>query len=130
MRNMSTSVKVDQIVAFACGSLVRWRDLVPSTAVQHALALTVSKALTEKQGTGSVSCFAQDPAYNAIDKSILGELGIEVLDDPDGFIAVDDASIVISIAPDVPVKQIISDLAKPAAIIWYRVDLNDFSDSL
>ena len=126
LQNIPTSVKVERIVALSCGSVARDRS-----SVQHALALTISKALTAKQSeTESVPCYAQDPCYSSVDESLLAEFGIDVLDDPDGFLAVDDSSIVLSIASDAPVKQIIVDLAKPAAIIWDKVDLDDTSDSL
>lgn len=60
----------------------------------------------------------QDPAYNEVDKSVLGDRGMEFLDDPDGFLEVDEASIVVSFTADVPVKEIVLENAKPAIIIW------------
>ncbi len=44
---------------------------------------------------------------------------IKVLDHPiSGFLEVDEASVVVSIAPNVPVKQIVSDISTPAMILW------------
>lgn len=67
---------------------------------------------------GGPPCYIQDPVYNEIDKSILGGLGMVVLDDPNGFLEVDENSFVVSIAANVPVKEIILENAKPAIVIW------------
>jgi hypothetical protein len=56
---------------------------------------------------------------------ILRENGITVLDDPEGFLEVDDSTLVISCAAQVPVKQITLDLARPAAMIWDRIKGHD-----
>ncbi|KAJ6573678.1 hypothetical protein B0H10DRAFT_1705766, partial [Mycena sp. CBHHK59/15] len=63
-----------------------------------------------------VLCFAQDPIYSVIDKQLLAQHNIACCDDPRGFLEVDKWSLVISIAPNIPVKQIITDLARPAVI--------------
>ncbi|CAK7218523.1 hypothetical protein SCUCBS95973_003517 [Sporothrix curviconia] len=69
----------------------------------------------------TVDCFAQDPAYDAADRAVLAMEGISVLEDPYGFLAVDETSVVISVAPSVPVRQIVADIARPAAMIWGRI---------
>jgi hypothetical protein len=130
LQNLPPSSKVGRIVAFSCGSITRDRfKSAPRSSVQHALALTVSKVLTARQ-IEHVPCYAQDPCYGLNDEALLTEWCIDILDDPDGFLAVDRSTFVISIASDSPVRQIIADLAKPAAIIWDRVDLDDAPDSL
>lgn len=68
-----------------------------------------------------ITCYVQDPAYSDIDKSLLEGYKITALDDPKAFLAVDDATVVVSCAADVSVRQIISDLARPAILIWDRV---------
>ncbi len=60
-------------------------------------------------------------AYVDTDKEVLGRVGVTVVDDPRGFLEVDDNSVVICVAPNVPVKQIIADIARPAVLIWNRV---------
>jgi hypothetical protein len=88
--------------------------------------LTLYNALRKTQeGMHSIICYAQDPAYTTNDKVILGELGITVLDDPGAFLKVDNSTIVISCAPEVPIKQIISELAHPVAILCDRVREQD-----
>jgi hypothetical protein len=67
----------------------------------------------------------QDPWYTTIDKEILRKAGLEVIDDPCGWLEVDEQSVVLSIAPNVSTKEIIADLARPAIVIWCRItDLN------
>ncbi|KIH93036.1 hypothetical protein SPBR_02633 [Sporothrix brasiliensis 5110] len=69
----------------------------------------------------AVDCFAQDPAYDAADRAVLAMEGVSVLEDPYGFLAVDETTVVISVAPSVPVRQIVTDIARPAAMIWGRI---------
>ncbi len=130
---------IRKIVAFACSSMTEEREGGSARhAVQHAMMMTVRDVLERMQNAGSesdldqvdqaektdrvtVQCFAQDPAYDAVDRALLAEEGVAVLDDPHGFLAVDETSFVISVAPSVPVRQIVADIARPAAMIWGRV---------
>ncbi|KAL1842122.1 hypothetical protein VTJ49DRAFT_6001 [Mycothermus thermophilus] len=66
-------------------------------------------------------CIVQDPVYTPVDKQVLAEAGITVVDDPRAFLAVDEASVLVSINPDVPVRQIVADIARPAVMVWNRV---------
>jgi hypothetical protein len=114
---------VKQIVAFACGSIKFDATMEPldrRSMYQHGLLLTIRKVLKEKQSLGDpldISTWVQDPEYYAIDTSILTECGVSTLDNPDGFLKVDDSTMVLSFAPDVPIKQIITDISRPAAMI-------------
>lgn len=76
--------------------------------------------LQEKFGK-PINCVAQDPAYTAADKMILLSLGIAVVDDPQGFLGVTNDSVVLSFCPNVPVRQIITDIARPAILAWDTV---------
>ena len=100
------------------------RSLAP--AYQHALILTMRDILENRPGQSSeqaenIQCFAQDPLYTEADDAALGNAGITVLRDPRAFLEVDDQTLVISFAPNVPVRQIIADIARPAIMIWDRV---------
>ncbi|KAJ5817588.1 hypothetical protein N7447_007596 [Penicillium robsamsonii] len=134
---LSSSAKnheIDKIVTFALGTMSHqcfnengsletsagW-----SSALQHALLVTVMEWLKERDHKEKVLCYSQDPAYTEVDKKILDEEGIEVIDDPRGWLEVDEHSVVLSIAPNVPVKEIITDIARPAVIIWCRVEFYD-----
>jgi SRR1 len=129
---LPTPIKATKIVAFACGSITENSEsLARCSAFQHALILTLRKVLSQKQShLNDLTCYAQEPAYSSTDKSVLEEFGIKVVDDPEGFLMVDDSAVVLSFAPGIPVKQIVSDLANPAAMIWDAVDLNNPVDSL
>ena len=120
---MSTPVPyhVSRIVAFACASLAvkKPEDLSRRQAYQHALILTLRDILHDKQGgMREISCFAQDPAYTTKDDKILKDHGITILEHPGGFLEVDDATVVLSFAPEVCVKQVVVDIAQPPLIIW------------
>ncbi|OHE93734.1 hypothetical protein CORC01_10961 [Colletotrichum orchidophilum] len=87
---------------------------------QHAAALSMAQALSR---TGrKIPCYSQEPEYSLECRKILGGLGITVLDGHKGFLEVDDSTLVLSISPTIPVKQIITDLARPAMIIWDVTD--------
>jgi hypothetical protein len=129
---------VKQIVAFACGTMEDEPELKRQdrrSMYQHSLLLTLRKFLQGKQSLGdppSIQIWVQDPEYCAIDTSILAESEVSTLDDPDGFLKVDDSTMVLSFAPNIAIKQIITDICRPAAIIWYRVEEkvveNDFME--
>lgn len=116
--------KVNKIVAFACCTMAAGGTLKHSMtfATQHAMILSLRHLFSERSN-GEISCFAQDPAYTPIDVTVLGSSGITVLPNPKGFLEVDDSTIVISMAPNVPVRQIIADIARPAVLIWNAVEV-------
>jgi hypothetical protein len=100
-------------------------DAAGSSIAQHSLMLAVRdllQAAAADAGRSKVECYAQDPAYMEVDKRLLGEEGVTVLEDPRGFLEVDDTSVVISTSPNVPVRQIVADIARPAVLIWDEVD--------
>jgi hypothetical protein len=70
----------------------------------------------------SIECFAQDPIYHEIDQSILKQHSIITVEDPQGFLLAESSSVIVSISADAPVKQIITDISRPAMIIWDRVE--------
>lgn len=115
---------VRKIVAFAC-STMRWGDKVRHRSiVQHALILTIRDCLTkhiQSDNLGIVECYVQDPTYTSTDRQVLEDYGITVLDDPRGFLEIDEETIVLSHAPDIPVRQITADLTRPAMMIWDKV---------
>lgn len=68
-----------------------------------------------------ILCYAQDPVFKDIDKEILQEHGITVLDNPHGFLEMDEDTVIISKFPDVPIRSITADLTQPAIMIWNKV---------
>jgi hypothetical protein len=126
--------EIDKVIAFSLGTMSRqhfnedgslymrsgWRS-----ASQHALLVTVMEWMKERDHKEKVLCYSQEPAYSEVDKKILDEVGIEVIEDPRGWLEVDEHSIVLSIASNVPSKEIIADISRPAVIIWCRVEFCD-----
>lgn len=98
---------------------------------QHALLLSICKLLNYKQHDVSpypISAWAQDPAYGPVDATVLAESGISLLENPDGFLKTDDSTIVLSFAPDIPVRQIITEISRPAAMLWNKLIENEADD--
>ncbi|KAI1483121.1 hypothetical protein F4774DRAFT_427543 [Daldinia eschscholtzii] len=134
---------VKKIVAVALGTLANGSKVSRPSIVQHALTLSLQQMLSKmktpdnriigifqsirdsvlrnKIAKPPMLCFAQDPAYLPRDKAVLAELGITVLEDPWAFLEVDDTSLVVSVDPNIPVRQIIADIARPVAIIQHRM---------
>jgi hypothetical protein len=110
---------INKIVGYALGSYYAFGKVWEKRSLlQHALILLLRDILSFNDGRGEVKCFLQDPIYDLEEKKTHEALGMTVVDDPEGFLIVDDESVVVSIAPNVPVKQIVLDLCRPAGIIW------------
>lgn len=120
----TTPDKMTKLVAFACGTMLD-SDIDPDqrSISQHALILTVKSILQTKNAPADaeIKCYAQDPKYSDADRTAIEEAGIQVLEDPHGFLEVDDSSVVLSFSPHVPVRQIVADLARPAIMIWNKI---------
>lgn len=115
--------KITKVVAFACFSMSGREVLHEHSITQHALILTIINVLQRKGFTvdGDIRCYTQDPVYTDVDRAVLESHGIHVLEDPHGFLEVDDSSVVISFSPNVPVRQIVTDVARPAIMLWNKV---------
>lgn len=111
---------VNKAIGVACGSLEYESEDMHRSAIQHALLLSIRDHLSVKNECAGIQCYSQEPEYSVKEKQALKEAGITVLVDPKAFLEVDDASIVVSICPDIPVMQIIAEIARPAAIIWWE----------
>lgn len=113
---------IDKIIGFGLGVLTMEAGCndddgwVKRCSEQHALMLTLAKMLQEHTGN-SVKCFAQDPAYSNTCKDILGKRDVDIVHGDTGFLLVDENSIVLSFSPNVPVRQVIADLARPAMMV-------------
>ncbi|THD00079.1 hypothetical protein EYZ11_000404 [Aspergillus tanneri] len=141
LSTLTLSVPVNKIVCFALGSLASRSDSHPSgssdedwhvtrahaqhAAIESMVSVLSARGMVQSEG---VRCFAQDPAYDAVDKEFLREIGIVVLEDPKGFLEVDSNTLVFSVSPNVPVKQIVADLQWPAAMVWNTVSLAEKED--
>ncbi|KAE8372326.1 hypothetical protein BDV26DRAFT_286050 [Aspergillus bertholletiae] len=113
---------VTKIVCLAFGTILprsidHWDH---KSEFKYALALSLRDVMNKRQRdtTGEIKCYAQDPAYTEIDKSILENYGITILEDPAAFAQIDESTIVLTFAPGVPVRQLVADIARPAMMIW------------
>lgn len=113
--------RCEKVIGFCLGPMPQpvneaWKN---APAYQHALLLALHELLTRHQGySAEVDIFAQDSAYTEVDQLVLRNHGIAVLEDPEGLLQVDDNCAVFSCAPNVPVRQIVSDLSWPAIMMW------------
>jgi len=101
-------------------------SLITAALVHHAMALTIANVVRSyaQPGNQEIRLLTQDPNYCDRTKDILKDLGFEVVGEygAGGFAEVDDQSLVFSPFPNAPIKQIITDIAYPLAIIHKRRD--------
>jgi hypothetical protein len=107
-----TVTRVHKIICFGLGCFQREHFLdVRRHHMQHLAALTVRDIFARKQGGEAPLVYAQDPWYCPRGISYLQDhLDITVLEDPEGFKAMDGNTFVITVAPNVPVRQLAVDL--------------------
>ncbi|KAK0738195.1 hypothetical protein B0T18DRAFT_240747 [Schizothecium vesticola] len=109
---------IKKIVAFGLGTMMQHHIDEPLSRplAQHAMLLQVAEFFHETQPC----ILLQDPDYREHDKAVVESLWVNAgfVDDPQGFLEIDDDTLVISIRPDVPVRTIVADIATPAAMIW------------
>ncbi|CAI7620194.1 unnamed protein product [Penicillium bialowiezense] len=127
--------RINKTIGFALGALSpsdRCLGHSVHSATRHALLLTLNEWLQRRDGGEKKPCYVQDSSYNSLDKQVLERAGVQVIDDPRGWLEVDEQSIVVSVTPAVvsntpivPVKEIIADIARPAVIIWERVGVEN-----
>ncbi|OTA93920.1 hypothetical protein M434DRAFT_11149 [Hypoxylon sp. CO27-5] len=99
-----------------------WEQSEHHAQLQRLLALVKLQSSIKKVIGFALDPFS-DPYYQ--ERKVLETMGVTVLDDPWGFLEADESSIIISIAPDVPVRQIITDISRPAIIIWDKKWVHD-----
>ena len=127
LSSAATAGKIAKIIGFGCG-IMSASDDIPhmsyNAAFQHALLLMLQQFL-QRSSSQEITYAVQDPAYTDSDVSVLRSHGVKILKDPEGFIQADDSSLVFACAPDVPVRQIVADIARPAVLMWDRVSSSD-----
>ncbi|RAK84016.1 hypothetical protein BO79DRAFT_159499 [Aspergillus costaricaensis CBS 115574] len=115
---------ISKIVGIALGSFATvYPDFQDRSAFQHALLLTLRDIFCKMHNVSqdAIPCFAQDPVCMKNDAVAAGEHGIKIVEDPDAFLEVDESTVVVSVAPDIAVRQIVFDIARPAVLIWNKV---------
>jgi hypothetical protein len=142
LQNIKHTAPISNIVCIGLGSL-HGSSLKGSISIaQHVVAYTLAQELTRIYKENGIllqkpiTIIAQDSAYTQSDRAILSELPvpIETLTDPEGFLAINESSLVFSSSSAAPVKQIIADLATeapggkgPAALFLINNDKAKFS---
>ncbi|KAI1379374.1 hypothetical protein F4677DRAFT_442348 [Hypoxylon crocopeplum] len=104
LATLETPFILDKVVALALGPLILGTQIYDEGMIQHALV--------------------SDPVYTQQEKDVLSLEGFTILDDPQAFLLLDESSILVSINPDIPVKQIVADLCRPGIIIWDKGNAN------
>jgi hypothetical protein len=120
-----SSPNISRIVGFGLGSLQWLGDRAGARSHTQIAALKTMAGILKKSSPHEIQCYVQDPMYCNVSKEFLQSIGIVVLDDPKGFLEVDENTLVFSVCPNVPVKQIVADLQWPAAMIWDTVNLEE-----
>ncbi|KAI0969631.1 hypothetical protein F4678DRAFT_473820 [Xylaria arbuscula] len=118
---VKTDFVLDKVIGVALGPPVLITQVNHHSIIQHALITAIHSILLQ---TGVLSAsskrFVQDPIYTQQEKDVLCSAGFTVLEGPQAFLTLDNSSILVSISPNVPVKQIVADLCRPGIIIWDR----------
>lgn len=113
-----------KVIAFARGGTLYPYQYQP--AIEHAMALSVRNILSEYgERNDNIESYFQDPTYTEVDRNVLEDNGMKVLQDPDGFLEADESSVVIACRQSYPFKDIICDIARPVMIIWAEVEQFD-----
>ncbi|KAI1880175.1 hypothetical protein JX265_001796 [Neoarthrinium moseri] len=117
---------INKIICFGLGTLtndlacdeVNPEDHAFRATTQHATAVTMAEIMRHKFGH-AIKLLAQDPAYDSSSKHVLQQEGFQIVEGHGGlgFLEVDEHSLVFTVSCNVPVKQIVFDLARPAAMI-------------
>ncbi|KAI3316831.1 hypothetical protein HD806DRAFT_551319 [Xylariaceae sp. AK1471] len=119
---------VDKIVCFNLGHLGAGHETWRCGILRHLAAVTMASMLSEKYGT-YVQIYCQDVSYTPACITVLENKGIKVVGMRGalGFTIVDDKTLVFAPSSEsrAPVKEIIADLVKPAAMLWLRVKSED-----
>lgn len=123
LRSSASEHGINKIVGLSCGSLCLPNN--EHVTKQTVILLAVRNWLKEANEHQDISCFIQDPMNTPLDKEVLGDIGFEMIDDPRGWLEIDERSVVLSVASNVPVKSIVADTARPAIVIWDRVPDHD-----
>ena len=97
--------------------------------VQHAAIQTIADALEEQNGGREVECHAQDPEnHQDVVVQFLETIGITPLNDPKAFLEVDENTFVVSVFPNIPVRQIVCDIVRPRAMLWNIVKKGEYKE--
>ncbi|KAL8921971.1 MAG: hypothetical protein Q9208_005425 [Pyrenodesmia sp. 3 TL-2023] len=111
---------ISKVVGFAIGS---FQDIVLAnrhrSQLQLAALFTVLECLEDNRDASlsDIRCFMQDPMLTELDVEFLNTLGIEAVNDPEAFLAVDETTLVYAPCAYDFVYRKLSQSTWPAALI-------------
>ncbi|KAB2103308.1 hypothetical protein AG0111_0g8366 [Alternaria gaisen] len=122
LNRLKHTARVTNIVCIRLGTLQKSDPRRANPTMQHIVASSIAQDLEriyEAEGTPvdtPITIIAQDPAYDELDRRALLDLPvpIKIVSDPEGFLAINESSLVFSSYPAVPVKQLVADFSSEA----------------
>ncbi|KAI1452802.1 hypothetical protein F4805DRAFT_446146 [Annulohypoxylon moriforme] len=82
--------------------------------------MTVAEVLRKKNPSTPIDIYVQDPDYSPICKEVLTKFGFQVIDCHGalGFTMIDESTVVLNHNAPIPIREIVADIARPAAMYW------------
>ncbi|KAL5354176.1 hypothetical protein ACLOAV_000261 [Pseudogymnoascus australis] len=119
---------IDNIVCLALGSPQHTKEVCRAASLtQLAVLMTIIELLDLDPQTKPGHYTAQDPLFSPLDAEFLASLGFVVRNDPEGFLAITDRTLVYSISGYLYMDWVISRGPWPAALVCG--DVEAFIDS-
>ncbi|KAF7919197.1 uncharacterized protein EAE98_009517 [Botrytis deweyae] len=128
-------VKFDKIVAFGTGpigvrhagsSSIRVRN-----QVQHASMLTIRRVWERYHPGKRLSIYLQDPAYNERCVEVADKYNMQIVDGDFGhqmgWLKIDKSTLVMGFSCAFPDAQLVSEIARPAALYFTGAVVEDFT---
>lgn len=119
LTSIEIPVTLTKVIALALGSLIVRSRINKERFLQHALISAIHSTLVHRSIlSASSEKYVQDPGYTERDKNLIHSAGLTVLDDPQALLELDESSVLVSVAANIPVADIVADICRPGIIIW------------
>ncbi|KAI1091072.1 hypothetical protein F5B19DRAFT_460210 [Rostrohypoxylon terebratum] len=111
--------RVTKVIAFGLGSITA-RTRRREHQKEHALAMSIARSIRSRNPNNPIPIYVQDPDYNDVDKEVLAYFDFQVVEGHGaaGFAMVDPNTFVLAHNANFPVREIIADIVRPAAMYW------------
>ncbi|KAI1270038.1 hypothetical protein F5Y18DRAFT_366903 [Xylariaceae sp. FL1019] len=121
LRSTKSIPVLTKFIGMALGHLVIGSVMSERCVHQHALLSALHEIFTEcSNSVPVIETYVQDPAYSQRDMEVLHSAGFTIMDDPQALLELDESSLLLCIAPNLPVKEIVADICRPGIIIWNK----------
>ncbi|KAL9633532.1 MAG: hypothetical protein Q9204_003356 [Flavoplaca sp. TL-2023a] len=123
--------RLERVVSFGTGSFQSVADdSRRATSFQVLAMLTMLESINEGRPQEELArCFSQDPAYSDYDKKFLRSIGVEPVEDPQGFLLVNNDSVVCLWRTEDYVGRKVSERPWPAVLIKGDEELQTASNN-